>query len=76
MKKYDIKINDICFQDNVIVISWSAKNIGFGQLTISVSYDNENPPFLVETECMSEEFYKQVLEEAKKYIFKNSKIIE
>ena len=76
MKKYDITINDISFQDNVIFIDWSAKGVGFGQLTISVSYDNENPPFLVETECMGENFYKQVMEAAKLYIFEKSKIIE
>ena len=75
MKKYDIKINFVDFQDKKIIIGWSAKNIGFGQLTIS--FDKRiNQEFLVETECMGKDFYEQVIEETKKYIFKNSLIIE
>ena len=74
-KKYDIKINYVNFLDKRVEIGWSAKNIGFGILTISFD-SKKSRHFLVETECMGKDFYEQVMEEANKYILKKSKIIE
>lgn len=74
MKKYEIEIDYVYFNENCMLIDWSAKNIGFGVLTI-VFNERENL-FQIETETMGEEFYKQVLEEAKKYILKKSIIVE
>lgn len=74
-KKYDIRINYVNFLDKRVEIGWSAKNIGFGILTISFD-SKKSRHFLVETECMGKDFYKQVMEEANKYILKKSKIIE
>ncbi len=71
MKDYKIKINYIHPMDDLIYIGWSA-NVGFGVLTI----EQKGNTFEVETETMGEEFYKQVLDKAKEYIFKHSKIIE
>ena len=71
MKDYKIKIDYIHPMDDLIFIGWSA-NVGFGVLTI----ERKGETFEVETETMGEEFYKQVLEKAKEYILKNSKIVE
>lgn len=71
MKDYKIKINYIHPMDDLIYIGWSA-NVGFGVLTIEQKGDT----FEVETETMGEEFYKQVLDKAKEYLFEHSKIVE
>ena len=71
-KKYNIRINSVEFIDLCIVINWSAKNIVFGQLTI---YQKDGG-YLVDTECMSKAFYKEVLEQAKKHIIKKAEIIK
>ncbi len=70
MKDYEIKINYIHPMDDLICIGWSA-NFGFGVLTI----EQKGNTFEVETETMSEEFYKQLLDKAKEYIFEHSKIV-
>ena len=76
MKKYKIDINYIKFRTNYIVIGWSAKNIGFGELTIDIDKSIETrDTFIVDTECMSKKFYEEVMEAAKKYIIKNSIIV-
>ena len=76
MKKYQIDINYIKSKTNYIVIGWSAKNIGFGELTIDIDKSVETrDEFIVDTECMSKKFYEEVMEEAKKYIIKNSIIV-
>lgn len=76
MKKYKIYINYIKFRTNYIVIGWSAKNIGFGELTIDIDKSVKTvDTFIVDTECMSKKFYEEVMEEAKKYIIKNSIIV-
>lgn len=75
-KKYQIDINYIKFKTNCIVIGWSAKYIGFGELTIDIDKSVETrDEFVVDTECMSKKFYEDVMEEAKKYIIKNSIIV-
>lgn len=71
MKDYKIKINYIHPMDDLIYIGWSA-SVGFGVLTI----EQKGNTFEVETETMGEEFYKQVLEKAKEYVFEHSKIVE
>lgn len=71
--KYKIKINYIHFNDDYVAIGWSAKGIGFGVLGITQEKEEK---FLVETETMGKSFYKQVLEEAGKYLLSKSIIIE
>ena len=73
MKDYNIEINYVHFNTNCVYIGWSA-NIGFGVLTIH--QDNDDEPFEIETECLGEEFYKQVLDKFKEYLLKDYKIIE
>lgn len=73
-KKYDIRINYVNFLDKRVEIGWSAKNIGFGVLTIN--YNEEKDTYYIETETMGKEFYEQVLNEAQKYILHKSIIIE
>lgn len=70
-KNYKIKINAINIFDDVVYIRWSA-SIGFGELTINKCGSR----FEIETEELGKEFYKQVLDKAKEYIFNNSIIIE
>ena len=75
-KKYHIDINYIKFKTNYIVIGWSAKHIGFGELTIDIDKSVETrDEFIIDTECMGKKFYEGVMEEAKKYIIKNSIIV-
>lgn len=76
MKKYDIRINYVNFLDKRVEIGWSAKNIGFGVLTISIDDIRKQQKFYVETECMGKDFYEQVMEEAKKYLLDKSEIID
>ena len=73
MKDYDIEINYVHFNTNCAYIGWSA-NIGFGVLTIHK--DSDDKPFEVETECLGDNFYKQVLDKFKEYLLKDYKIIE
>lgn len=73
MKDYNIEINYVHFNTNCVCIGWSA-NIGFGVLTIHQDKDDE--PFEIETECLGEDFYKQVLDKFKDYLLKDYKIIE
>lgn len=78
MKNFEIKINYIRFYEDIMIIGWSAKKIGFGQLTI---YHNKNKKkekkeYLIATECMGKDFYKQVLEQAKIFLIDNAEIIE
>lgn len=73
MKDYNIEINYVHFNTNCVYIGWSA-NIGFGVLTIH--QDNDDEPFEIETECLGEDFYKQVLDKFKEYLLKDYKIIE
>lgn len=72
-KRYHIKINYIHFKPDAMEIGWSAKNIGFGVLTIR---EDDNGSYYVETETMGKNFYDQVLTEVKKYLFHKSEIIE
>ena len=69
MKKYEIEINYIHFETSVMIIGWSAKGIGFGQLT--VYNDDKDDKFIIDTECMSDAFRDQVLEEAIEFIVKS-----
>ena len=66
--KYDIKINYVHFESCAMIVGWSAKNIGFGQLTV---YNNgKDDQFIIDTETMSNEFRDQVLEEMIKFLVK------
>lgn len=70
MKKYEIEINYIHFETSAMIIGWSAKGIGFGQLTV---YNNgKDDQFVIDTECMSNAFRDQVLEKAIKFIVKSN----
>lgn len=66
-----IDITDVEFRDNHIVISWVA-HIGFGILTI---YKTDKG-FEIDTECLGEEFYKDVLDKFKEYLLTNFKILD
>ena len=72
MEKYSIKINYIHMDENFIVIGWSAKDIGFGELTIYRITDiKEKESFVFDTECMSDSFRDAVLKEAFIYMISN-----
>ena len=71
MKDYEIEISYVHAEQDTIFIGWAA-NIGFGVLTINICKHD----FEIETETLGEEFYKQVLDKAKDYIFEHSKIVE
>ena len=66
-----IDITNVEFKDNRIVISWVA-HIGFGILTI---YKTDKG-FEIDTECLGEEFYKDVLDKFKEYLSTNFKILD
>lgn len=70
-KDYNINISYVAIHEDIIFIGWSA-DVGFGVLTIIKVEDG----FKVETECMGKEFYRQVLDKAKEFIFDFSEIIE
>lgn len=69
-KEYDVSINYIHFCNNVVVIGWSA-NIGFGQLTIYRS-NEDNDKFYFDTECLSDDFRDEVLSKVGEYLITNS----
>ena len=72
MKK-DIEVYAVDIYKERIKCYWIGE-IGFGELNI---YKNpQNDGFIVETECLGEEFYKKVLVAMNDYLFKNSKIVE
>ena len=54
--KYDIKINGI-ETHKYTHIFWGCKGIGFGELTVT-----KDTHEIVDSECMSDEFCKQVME--------------
>lgn len=54
-----------------MVISWSA-TVGWGELTI---YHTEGGGIEIDSECMSKEFVKQVLEAYTRYILDKGEII-
>ena len=74
MKKYEIRINYINFEDDQVFIGWSAKGVGFGVL--SIYWNDLKDTYYVETETMGKEFCEQVLNEAQKYILHKSVVIE
>lgn len=69
--KYDVSINYIWFDKDVMTIGWSA-NIGFGQLTVyridksTKEYIDES--FAFDTECLSDEFRDEVLSKVPEYL--------
>lgn len=67
-----MEINYVNFLNNKIEIGWSKQGIGFGILTIHSS----NQGFEIETECMGEKFYYEVLEKFNEYLKQNFQIIE
>jgi hypothetical protein len=66
-----IEITDVTFLKDYIEISWVA-HIGFGILTIHKTEEG----FEVETECLGEEFYKDIIDKFKEYLLKDFKIVE
>lgn len=70
-RKRFIEITDVLFLENRIEIEWIA-HIGFGVLTI---YKAENG-WEVDTECLGDDFYKDVLDKFKEYLLKDYKIID
>ena len=71
--KNDIEVYAVDIYKEHIKCYWVSE-VGFGELNI---YKNpQNDGFIVETECLGEEFYKKVLAAMNDYLFKNSKIIE
>jgi len=71
MKDYEIEIDYVHFNKDNICIGWSA-NIGFGVLTIN----QNNNTFAIETECLGQNFYEQVMQKFQEYILNHSIIIE
>ena len=43
---------------------------------LTIHQDNDDKSFEVETECLGDNFYKQVLDKFKEYLLKDYKIIE
>ena len=72
--KYNIRINYVNFEDDIVFIGWSAKGVGFGVL--SIYWNDLKDTYYIETETMGKEFCEQVLNEAQKYILHKSVIIE
>lgn len=80
MGKYEVEITDVRYFNNPereingrkispqsgMVIDWTA-TVGWGQLTI---IKNENGYYEFDTECMSNAFVEEVLEEYKNFILK------
>ncbi len=71
MKEYDIRINYVHFNENNIVIGWSAKGIGFGTQTVYRIASEDAESFYIDTECMSESFRDAVFKAAFEYIIAN-----
>lgn len=73
----NLRIDYINFDKDVMLIGWSA-NIGFGVLTINWQEKKDycNYHFAIETECLGEDFYKQVMDKAFEYMLNSFKIIE
>lgn len=69
-KEYNVEINYIHFHNEVVIIGWSA-NIGFGQLTIYRSNEDEDK-FYFDTECLSDDFRNEVLSKVGEYLITHS----
>lgn len=71
MKDYKISINYVHFNIDAMIIGWSSIH-GFGQLTVyytgNHSLDLDKETYEFDTECMSNEFCKQVLNMASRYL--------
>ncbi len=46
-------------QNNFVIISWAAKDIGFGEMTIVQNKDGG--PAAIDSECMGKDFCKALL---------------
>jgi hypothetical protein len=65
VKKYNITINDVKV-DKYTHIYWICESIGFGELVVENETHN-----IIDDECMSEEFCKQVLSIVREDYFEN-----
>ncbi len=65
MKEYEIEIDYINFDYREMQIGWTAKNIGFGVLTIHQDAINK---YTIDSETMPQDFVDKVLYEASIYI--------
>lgn len=59
---YDITHTSVTCGWRAIVISWSAKGIGFGELAIVI--DDKDGSIYADTECMNKEFCDEVVKKA------------
>lgn len=81
--KKKIEVDGVVINDGHLKCMWHGKP-GFGELDIYANKEDpyekgeegETKSFLVATECMGEDFYKEVLESAIEYIENKSIIIE
>ena len=64
---YEIEIQDVRFFTNAMIIDWVCNNIGWGELTIVKN--EEEDKYEIDSECMSDEFVKEVLLKTIDYIF-------
>ena len=64
---YEIEIQDVRFFTNAMIIDWICNNIGWGELTIVKN--EEEDKYEIDSECMSDEFVKEVLLKTIDYIF-------
>ena len=64
---YEIEIQDVRFFTNAMIIDWICNNIGWGQVTIVKN--EEEDKYEIDSECMSDEFVKEVLLKTIDYIF-------
>lgn len=71
--KKELHVDEVIMHEDHMNIKWYG-SIGFGNLDIY--YDEENDKYDVTTECLGEEFYKEILKLAFDYLIKNSNIIE
>lgn len=71
MRERFLDIDYVHFLQDRVEIGWSA-HIGFGVLTI---YKAENG-WEVDTECLGDDFYKDILDKFKEYLLKDYKIID
>lgn len=72
-KERRLEVDNVVIHEDHINIQWHG-SIGFGNLDIY--YDKENEKYDVTTECLGEEFYKEILKLTSEYLIKNSNIIE
>ena len=66
MKDYKIRINNVTFAENVMLIEWDSI-IGWGCLTV----EKTDKGYDVDTECLSDDFAKQCFQVLGEYLLNN-----